>query len=168
MPSLAGDNRRKGGRARAKRRGGRRWTREQLHGARTFVDTNALTYVFDDAEPKKRDAARARLAAERQEREIVISTQILQELYASLTRGPDPIAPSDVAERAVRDAADLTVVQIDTPLVLAAIAASRRHQLSFWDALVVRAAVHAGCEMLLTEDLNDGQVIEGVRIENPF
>jgi len=52
--------------------------------------------------------------------------------------------------------------------VFAAIGASRKHRLSFWDALIVRAAAQAGCELLLSEDLNDGQMIEGVRIENPF
>lgn len=136
--------------------------------ARVFVDTHVLTYVLDDAEPSKRNAARERLLAEQSEHDLVVSTQVLQELYVSLTRGSHPIASSKVAESAVRDAARFTVVQVDVPLVMAAVVTSREHRISFWDALIVRAAVEAGCDRLLTEDLNAGQVIDGVRIENPF
>jgi len=62
----------------------------------------------------------------------------------------------------------LDVVVIRPDLVLGAIDLHRLHGLSFWEALVVRAAAAAGCARLLSEDLNEGQVIEGVRIENPF
>lgn len=139
-----------------------------MSAERIFVDTNVLTYLFDDAEPKKQAIARKRLAAEADQREIVTSTQVLQELYVSLTRGKHPIATEDVAERAVRDAAGFHVVQIDVPLVFAAMTESRRSKLSFWDALVVRAAAQASCVVLLTEDLNDGQDFDGVRVESPF
>lgn len=136
---------------------------------RTFIDTNVLVYLFDDAEPTKQSQAARRLDAEQQSREIVVSTQVLQELYVSLTKGKQPIASADIAERAVREsAAGYTVVEVDTALVLASIETSRRDRISFWDALVVRAAGHAGCDRLLSEDLNDGQVIDGVTIENPF
>lgn len=135
---------------------------------RSFVDTNVLTYLFDDAEPRKQTAARKRLVDELQDRELVLSTQVLQELYVSLTKGKDPIATPEVAERAVREASSYTIVQIDTTLVLSAIDASRRHKVSFWDALIVSAARAAGCSVVLSEDLNDGQDYDGVRIENPF
>lgn len=135
---------------------------------RTFVDTNILAYLFDDSEPKKQAAAKERLDREQREHEIVLSTQVLQELYVSLTRGRKPIATPQIAERAVREVAGYTVVQVDAPLVLSSIETCQRHQLSFWDALILRAAAEAGCEMILSEDLNDGQVVDGVRIENPF
>jgi predicted nucleic acid-binding protein len=57
---------------------------------------------------------------------------------------------------------------VDTALVFAGIEASRKHRISFWDGLIVRAAVQADCEVLLTEDLNPGQLIDGVRVDNPF
>ncbi len=136
--------------------------------ARTFIDTNVLVYLFDDSEPKKRDKARRRLTAAHEQSELVVSTQVLQELYVALTRGSDPIASSDVAADAVREVANLTVVQVDTLLVLAAIDTQRRHRISFWDALIVCAAVEARCFELLSEDLNAGQEIDGLRIENPF
>jgi predicted nucleic acid-binding protein len=133
---------------------------------RAFVDTNVLTYLFDDSEPDKQQLARRLLESER--REIFVSTQVLQELYVSLTKGREPIAPPEVAERAVREAAAYSMVQVDTSLVFAAIETAREHRLSFWDALIVRAAARARCDVVFSEDLNEGQVIQGVRVENPF
>ena len=135
---------------------------------RIFIDTNVLAYALDAAEPRKQKIASRRLDSEQRRGELVVSTQVLQELYVCLTRGKYPIASSEVAERAVSDAAALTVVQVDTALILEAIAHSRTSKLSFWDALILRAAAAAGCTALLTEDLNHGQVVDGVRIENPF
>lgn len=140
-----------------------------MSAGRTFVDTNVLTYLFDDSEAEKQQAARLCLEREQHDqRELVLSTQILQELYVSLTKGDAPIASSEIAEAAVREAAGYYVVQVDPQLVLSAIDAARRHVLSFWDALVVRAAAEARCERILSEDLSPGQVIDGVRVDNPF
>jgi predicted nucleic acid-binding protein len=133
---------------------------------RVFVDTNVLVYLFDDSEPKKQ--AKARKLLEGEKRELVVSTQVLQELYVALTKGRDPIATPEIAEQAVREASGYSVVQVDVPLVLSAIESSRKHRLSFWDALIVRAASHHDCGTLLSEGLNDGQVIDGVTVENPF
>jgi predicted nucleic acid-binding protein len=135
---------------------------------RVFADTNVLVYLFDDAEPDKQAASQRLLSEALATSQIVVSTQVLQELYVALTRGSEPIASPEVAERAVRDASSLVVVQIDVPLVLDAIATTRQRSLSFWDALIVRAAVSAGCSRLLTEDLNSGESIDGVSVENPF
>lgn len=139
-----------------------------MSGERTFVDTNVFVYLFDDSEPQKQGVARKRLEKAQSEQELVVSTQVLQESYVALTRGKSPIASPDLAARAVREVAAYTVAQVDTPLVFEAIESCRQHQISFWDALIVRAAHGAGCETLLTEDLNHGQVIDGVRVENPF
>jgi predicted nucleic acid-binding protein len=137
-----------------------------MSAERVFVDTNVLACLFDDSEPTKQQRASVRLASER--REIFVSTQVLQELYVALTKGRDPIAPPEMARRAVIEAAGYSVVQVDKALVLASIDSSQKNRLSFWDALIVRAAVQAGCTALLSEDLNGGQVIDGVRVENPF
>jgi predicted nucleic acid-binding protein len=137
-----------------------------MNADRVFVDTNVLTYLFDHSEPKKQARAAGHLSAET--REIFVSTQVLQELYVSLTKGRNPIATAELAERAVREASQYSVVHVDPALVFAGIEAARKHRLSFWDALIVRAAVQADCETLLTEDLNSGQIIDGVRIDNPF
>lgn len=135
---------------------------------RTFVDTNVFAYLFDDSEPQKQATAATRLEQEQRKREIVVSTQVLQELYVALTKGKSPIASPELAERAVREVSTYTVAQVDATAVFAAISASRQSRISFWDALILRAAADSGCSVVLSEDLNDGQVIEGVRVENPF
>lgn len=137
-----------------------------MNAERVFVDTNVLTYVFDAGEPEKQKLAHKKLTEET--REIFVSTQVLQELYVSLTKGKTPITTHEIAEQAVREAAGYSIVHVDAALVLSAIQVARRHRLSFWDALILRAASQAECSVLISEDLNDGQVVEGVRIENPF
>lgn len=135
---------------------------------RVFVDTNVLVYLFDDAEPDKQAASRRLLSEDLDGSQIVVSTQVLQELFVALTRGKNPIATQDVAERAVRDASELLVVQVDVPLVLEAVVDTRHRSVSFWDSLIVRAAVSARCGRLLSEDLNAGETTDGVTIANPF
>ncbi len=78
-----------------------------------------------------------------------------------------PLSP-ERAEARVRDLSRLTLVRVDAPLILAAIARSRSLGFSFWDALILEAALSAGVERLLTEDLQHGQEIESLRVENPF
>lgn len=136
-----------------------------MSASRSFVDTNVFTYTFDDSEPTKQERARALL---RDTPEIVVSTQVLQELYVSLTKGRLPITTKAKAEAAVRTLSDYVVVQVDVPLILSAVGICGRDQISFWDALIVSAAAHANCDSLLSEDLNNGQIIEGVRVTNPF
>ena len=129
-----------------------------------FVDTNVLFYVFDQADPTKRDQARRLLEVV----EPVISAQVLSEFYSTVTRKGRPPMTADQARRAVQRWSRLRVVPITAALVQAAIQTSRDHQLSYWDALILEAAVAACCEELLTEDLADGAVLRGVRIRNPF
>ncbi len=137
-----------------------------MNAERVFVDTNILAYLFDGAEVDKQTRAQHALAAET--REIFVSTQVLQELYVSLTKGKSPITTPEIAEQAVHEASKYSVVNVDTALVFSAIQLARKHQLSFWDALIVRAAARAECESILSEDFNEGQVVDGVRIENPL
>lgn len=136
---------------------------------RVFVDTNVLVYLFDRRERRKRRLAEERLDRETSEdNELVISTQVLQELYSALTKGKSPIATAEVAEGAVREAARLSVVQVDVPMVLQAVARSRQHSVSFWDSLILEAATVAGCSSLLSEDLSDGQRWGALTVVNPF
>lgn len=135
---------------------------------RVFVDTNVFVYLFDDAEPEKQALASRLFSEQLSDAQLVVSTQVLQELYVALTRGKEPIASPEIAERAVRDAAALMVVQVDVPLVLEAVGEVQRRSMSFWDALIVRAAASAGCARLLSEDLNDGERVDGVTFANPF
>lgn len=132
----------------------------------SFVDTNVLVYAFDADEPAKQRIALSVL--EDPDERLVLSTQVLNEFYVTATRGFGRILAPDEAEIEVGRFAQLPVVVTDVPVIRAAIATARRYPISYWDALIVEAAAAAGCERLLSEDLGDGDVIRGVRIENPF
>jgi predicted nucleic acid-binding protein len=134
---------------------------------RTFVDTNVLVYAVDEDEPVRHDRARE-LLDEVDPGTLVVSAQVLGEFYVTATRKlTRPLTAADAARR-VAQFATLTVVPLDTRLVATAIDLSTTAQISYWDALILAAAASAGCERVLTEDLQDGQTIAGVRIENPF
>lgn len=135
--------------------------------ARAFLDTNVVVYAVDEDEPAKRATARS-LLAEASRRDFVISTQVLQEFYVTVTRKLTRPVPESIAADAVDHLAGFPTVVVDVPLLRSAIAASRGHQLSMWDALILRAAVSSGCEELLSEDLQDGQTLDGVVVRNPF
>lgn len=102
------------------------------------------------------------------EYELVLSTQVLAEFYAVVTRKlPQPLAPA-AARALATQMATFAVVSVDAPLVLSAIEASSAWGISVWDALIVRAAEIAGCSILLSEDLADGQAYGSVRVVNPL
>ena len=132
--------------------------------AAAFVDTNVFAYALDDAEPGKRDAARE-LIKERG-RDIIVSTQVLLELYAVCTLKLG--MSREAATASVRAVALFPVISADRELILDAVALAAHAQLSIFDAAIVTAAVRGGCDTLLSEDLNAGQAVRGVRVVNPF
>jgi len=138
-------------------------------GYRAFFDTNVLAYIHDEDSPKKRRFARELLASWFPTGRMVISTQVLQELFVVLTRKLSPPVPSGVALKELEhlNLGARTVV-VTPEMVFDAVRVHREVSISFWDALIVSAAAYGGCKVLFTEDLNPGQVIEGVRVENPF
>lgn len=133
---------------------------------RVFVDTNVFVYADDRSARTKRPRARSVLSELIRTRRVVVSTQVMQEYFVAATRKLG--LPPERARMRVERLNRLDVVLIRPDLVLGAIDLCRLHGLSFWDALVVRSASAAGCGRLLSEDLQDGQTIDGVRIENPF
>jgi predicted nucleic acid-binding protein len=137
-------------------------------GETVFVDTNVLVYAHDASETTRQPVARAVLDDLWSSRAGALSTQVLQEFYVVVTRKFDP----PMSRRQARDLVDAYsswhVTKIDTPLILAASQLEERHTLSFWDALIVEAARRAGATRVLSEDLQAGRRIAGLRIENPF
>jgi predicted nucleic acid-binding protein len=133
---------------------------------RVFVDTNVLVYADDDAAGYKRDRACQVLTELVRSGRAVVSTQVLQEYFVAATKKLR--IPADRARLRVDALSRLDVVVVRPEMVLAAIDLHRLRSLSFWDALVIRAASAAGCARVLTEDLNPGEVLDGVRVENPF
>jgi predicted nucleic acid-binding protein len=132
-----------------------------------FVDTNVWVYAVDAADPVKRE--RALKAIEPVPgRDLVVSTQVLTEFYAVVTRKLAVPVPQDEAEAMVDQLRALPVVAIDGSLVAAAIAGSREWQVSIWDALIIRAAESAGCRRVLSEDLADGRTYGSIVVENPL
>lgn len=124
--------------------------------------------MFDADDEVKKELASARFEAEASAGRVVLSTQVLQEFYVSVTRKLSvPLAP-ETAESVVRDLSLFPIAAIDTDRILAAVRKSRTLGLSFWDALIVEAALAGGADCLLSEDMQHGQVMEGLRIENPF
>ena len=133
-----------------------------------FVDTNVLVYADDGREPAKRDQARvwlARLWAERRGR---TSNQVLNEYYAVATRKLASQVTRGDARAEVRRYQHWNPWSTDHQTVETAWALEARFALSWWDALMVAAGLHQGCEMLLTEDLQHDQRIGNLRIVNPF
>ncbi len=133
---------------------------------RIFIDTNILIYADDADSGVKQAIAQAIVTGALQSGVGVISTQVLQEYFAVATRKLH-VAP-DMAQRKVEVLANLAVVAVDVSHIIEAIKLQRLYGLSFWDALVVQAARLGGCSRLLSEDMQAGQTIEGVTIENPF
>jgi predicted nucleic acid-binding protein len=136
--------------------------------ALSFVDTNVLVYAFDKGgSPKKRVAER--LVNELMEEDrLRLSTQVLQELFVTLTRKVSRCCSIAEALAVLEDLTAWPLMVIDYAAIRAAVGLADQAKLSFWDALVVVAAARTGAAMLYTEDLNDGQEILGVRISNPF
>lgn len=124
--------------------------------------------MVDRAEPAKREVARALFREHLQEGSGVVSPQVLREFYVAATRRLSTPLPEEVARRAVEDLGAYCPVQETREMVLSAIARNQRLSISIWDALIVEAALISGASHILTEDLQHGQVIEGVRVHNPF
>ena len=135
---------------------------------KTFFDSNVLVYAFDVDSPSKRKRATRVLSECASAGEVLISTQVLQEFYVAVTRKLARPLGGDAALDATRELAAFPIVNVDASLLLAAIGASREHRISFRDALIVKAASSGGAKVLYSEDLNDGQTLDGVTVKNPF
>ena len=134
--------------------------------ARCFVDSNVLLYADDRSAGSKRDRARDLIREVMGAGTGVLSLQVLQEYFSVATRKLG--IPADGARQRIELLSRLDVVILGVEDVLAAIDLHRLHQFSIWDALVIRAALNAGCKVLYSEDLQDGRRIDGFEIVNPF
>jgi predicted nucleic acid-binding protein len=134
---------------------------------KVFVDSNVLIYAHDlDAGVKNRKAAGI-LDSLWDLNQGVLSTQVLQEFYVNVTRKIVRPLPRKSA-RAVVDAYALWCVPTTAAELITAFRIEDEARISYWDALIVAAALKAGATHIFSEDLNSGQVIAGILIENPF
>ncbi len=134
---------------------------------RTFVDTNVLIYAHDVDSKAKHGIAKNILRELWSERMGVLSMQVLQEFYVNVTRKIRSPLPKDSA-RLVVSSYSIWSVETTPAELSVAFRIEDESGIGFWDALIVAAAAKSGATRLLSEDLNPGQKIAGLRIENPF
>lgn len=134
--------------------------------SKIFIDTNILVYCIDYHDPAKQKASRLLLQTLGNDHSGVISTQVMQEFFVVGTKklAADPLLVKDI----LHSFENFETVIVTPEIIKEAIDCSIINRLSFWDALIVATAESAKCERIWTEDLNHGQVIRGVKIENPY
>lgn len=134
-----------------------------------FLDTNVLVYTVDAAHPAKQETARAIVADALARQSAIVSFQVVQEALQVITRR-FRIALTDAdAKQFLADVlVPLWKVQPSPGLYEKTLAMQAKHGFAFYDSLIVAAALEGGCRRLITEDMQHGQRIEGLRIENPF
>ena len=134
---------------------------------RTFVDTNILIYAHDADAKSKHEVARRVLGELWSERTGVLSMQVLQEFYVNVTRKIAFPLSQDVARMVVNSYA-IWCTETTPAEISLAFRIEDTSRIGFWDALIVASAARCGASRILSEDLNAGQMISGIRIENPF
>jgi predicted nucleic acid-binding protein len=129
-----------------------------------FLDTNVFVYSFSGQDDAKRTVARSLAEAPG----AWVSTQVLSELARVLTRRFG-VAPREVRERVASIAAACEVVQVTPAIILDALRIMETYRYGFFDAQLISAALASGAGVLYTEDLHDGQIIDGsLKIRSPF
>ena len=135
---------------------------------KTFIDTNIIIYAYDVTAGKKHQTARIIISDLWDSGLGVISTQVLQEFFVNVVQKiPKPLDIPQ-AKEIVRDFLKWHVVVNTGDSILDAIDISLRYGYSFWDSMIIEAAIKGGATVLISEDLQDGQVVSGVTIKNPF
>ena len=134
---------------------------------KTFIDSNILIYAHDVDAKAKHEAAKRVLRELWGERRGVLSLQVLQEFYVNVTRKiKHPI--SKASARLIVSNYFIWCVETTPTEVSAAFRIEDEHRIGFWDALIIASALKSGATRILSEDLNAGQTIAGIRIENPL
>lgn len=136
--------------------------------ALAFVDTNVLLYAYDRHAGARHERAAELVGDLGRQRAGAVSVQVLQEFYVNATRKIAEPLDADTAVERVRALSRWPVHAPRAADVVRAATLGQAHQLSFWDAMIVRSAAALGCAVLWSEDLNAGQVIAGVEIHDPF
>lgn len=135
--------------------------------AKVFVDTNVLVYAHDQKEGYKQEAAKRVLRELSQQQSGALSMQVLQEFYNTVTRKLASPLPKDEARAIVEDFS-YWCVETTPKEIKRAFQIEDEARIGFWDALIVAAAIRSGASRIISEDLNPGQTIAGIQIENPF
>lgn len=134
-----------------------------------FLDTNIFVYSFDQAQPEKMEKARALIAEALLKGNAIISSQVIQEFLNVATRKfAVPLKLEDTKEYLQKVLNPLCQVYPDLELYQACLELQLETGYSFYDSLMLSAAVRGGCDVFLSEDLRSGQYVHSIRIVNPF
>ncbi len=139
-----------------------------MKGDKVFVDTNIIVYAYDASAGKKHKMAVEIMEGLWNSGHGVLSSQVLQEFFVNATRKIAKPLEVAVAREIVKDLLKWKVVTVDGEIILEAIDILSRYRYSFWDSIIIQSAIQGGANLLVSEDLHDGQVINGVTIKNPF
>jgi predicted nucleic acid-binding protein len=139
-----------------------------MNGDKVFIDTNILVYGHDVDAGQKHQIARSVLVELWEHRTGVLSVQVLQEFYVTMTRKVVRPLPPNKVRNIIQDYSSWDIEINDSLSVLAASRIEENYRISFWDALIIVTASKANAAKIITEDLQPGQIIEGILIENPF
>lgn len=134
--------------------------------ARTFIDTNILVYAEASDSPLKQSIALGLLKTLYDEAQGVLSTQVLQEYYNVAIRKLKLPASHVRAQLGLFE--QFEIVQVTPSIIHLGLDICQTRSVSFFDAIVLASAQTAGCSILLSEDMNAGEMVNGVRITNPF
>jgi predicted nucleic acid-binding protein len=136
---------------------------------RWFFDTNVLVYLFDAKAPAKQRVAQDLFSRAGNEAQPVISTQVLQEFFVTITKTTKKGLPVNEARQfMIALEKSIEVKLITTQVIHAATERVEQSRYSFWDSLIIESARAAVVSVLWTEDLQHDQRIDGLRIRNPF
>ena len=139
----------------------------QTEEGKVFFDSNILVYSADERDSRKKEIASKLINDVAASKKGVISTQCLQEFFNVAVKKLN--LTKDAAKKYVEFFTGLfSVVEVSVPLILNAVDISIKTQFSFWDSLVLSTANESNCVIVYSEDLNDGQIIGGTKILNPF
>src|SRR5271155_2989411 len=136
---------------------------------RFFLDTNIFVYSFDTGNSRKRKKAGELVAEAVKSRRGAISYQVVQEfLHLAFRRFASPLTIVEAEEYLGTIFRPLRIVHSSLALCVQALHVQGRYRLSWYDSLIVAAAMEAGCDILYSEDLQDGQRFGATRVRNPF
>lgn len=139
-----------------------------MPGDKVFLDTNIVIYAYDLSAGRKHEVARTILIDLWDSRNGLLSTQVVQEFFVSATKKISKPLNIKLAKEIVSDLLKWDIIVNDGKSILEAIGIHSRYNYSFWDSMIIQAAISGGAKILLSEDLNDGQAISGIKIRNPF
>ena len=139
-----------------------------MKGEKMFLDTNIIVYAYDKSAEAKHHIAQQILIDLWQSGMGIISTQVLQEFFVRVTNKISKPLGTAVAKEVLNDFMTWDIVVNDKDSIMQAIDIHTRYRYSFWDALIIQAAIKGGASLLCSEDLQSGQIIHGIKILNPF